>query len=523
MQAHAILPRFAVNDPDETARIGCMVRAMTAKFDGFTQTHLVGVTRDGRGIISSNPLEYGNAEAHIVQKPGTAAALLAEVRVYAESNSRDLVSWNPDSKTATFATLTPTVRSIRAAWARILKVQPHEVDVFAEYAKDEPRFERIVARLPSTSITADRRVSNLQELAAAIPGYTSGWNIEENARTGRVDFTYGVPRALPDSVPLTSLLPVQATDSTWRCFPMGEGTGGTQVIYDSEDGVHAIVTGPTGSGKSVLLRTMMAVALANGSDIVIMDGSPKQGLDFLRLKGYALGWAGEPVGAAALLDAVYDEMKRRASILPQYDGVTNWHELPADVREREGIRQLVVFIDEAAALMLLKDLKGLDKNDPKVAAAIAVNQAKTNFKMTLDDLARESRFVGIRLILGFQRPDASIIDGPTRANFPTMVQLKTPGKPLKQESLRMVFPGDDLPLAEAEFRALDNGRKGLAVAMQDGGDVVGFRVAYAHPDEISGLLAERGIHPTGRTLTPVAEVPALTADPVPPEVPAAWR
>ncbi len=97
-------------------------------------------------------------------------------------------------------------------------------------------------------------------------------------------------------------------------------------------------------------------------------------------------------------------MKRRAAILPQYDGVTNWHELPADVREREGIRQLVVFIDEAAALMLLKDLKGLDKNDPKVAAAIAVNQAKTNFKMTLDDLAREARFVGIRLILGFQRP-----------------------------------------------------------------------------------------------------------------------
>lgn len=520
MQKYAILTRFDVDDPDATARIGCMVRER--------DLHLLGVARDGRGIVGANPLEYGNPRPSTVQKQGTPAALLAEVRVYADQQGLDLVAWDEGTKTATFATLTPTVRAIRARWAEILHVQPHDIDLFAEYAKGEPRFERIVARVPSKAITAERRAGILTELAAAIPGYTSGWTITEDARTGRVDFVYGVPRGLPDSVSLSSLLPARVTDSTWRCFPMGDSADGTQVIYDSEDGVHAIVTGPTGSGKSVLLRTMMTVALANGSDIVIMDGSPKQGLDFLRLKEYALGWAGEPVAAAALLDSVYDEMKRRASILPQYDGVTNWHELPADVREREGIRQLVVFIDEAAALMLLKDLKGLDKNDPKVAAAIAVNQAKTNFKMTLDDLAREARFVGIRLILGFQRPDASIIDGPTRANFPTMVQLKTPGKPLKQESLRMVFPGDDLPLAEAEFRALDNGRKGLAVAMQDGGDVVGFRVAYAHPDEIPGLLAERGIRPTGRRLTPASRPSPAAPTPTPAAAPAAaeapaWR
>ncbi len=250
MQKHAILTRFDVENPDETARIGCMVRER--------DLHLLGVTRDGRGIVGDNPFEYGNACSMRVQKPGTAAALLAEVRAYAVHQGLDLVGWDPDTMTVTFAVLTPTVRAIRARWASILNVQPHDFDVHAEYAVSEPRFERIVARIPSKAIAEDRRVGILAELAKAIPGYTSGWSIEENPLTGRVDFTYGVPRGLPDSVPLTSLLPARATDSTWRCFPMGDSADGTQVIYDSEDGVHAIVTGPTGSGKSVLLRTMMA-------------------------------------------------------------------------------------------------------------------------------------------------------------------------------------------------------------------------------------------------------------------------
>lgn len=506
------LPRFDRESPSDTARMGHLVRAQTG-------LHLIGVLTDGRAIVSDDPTELPAVETHSVTPQGTDEKTLAAARVKGAEQGLDLVRWDRDHSRVTYARLMPFARSLRERFAGE-RFPLHRVEVYPVFAADEARLEAVIARLPLKEVSADRRAAILAELAALIPGYTSGWTISEDTWSGLVTFQYGVPRGLPDGVPLASILPAQATDSSWRCFPMGVGADGQQVIYDSEDGVHAIVTGPTGSGKSVLLRTMMAMALANGSDIVIMDGSPKQGLDFLRLKDYALGWAGEPVSAAALLDSVYDEMKRRAAILPLHDGVTNWHELPATVREREGIRQLIVFIDEAAALMLLKDLKGLDKNDPKVAAAIAVNQAKTNFKMTLDDLAREARFVGIRLVLGFQRPDASIIDGPTRANFPTMVQLKTPGKPLKQESLRMVFPGDDLPLAEAEFRALDNGRKGLAVAMQDGGDVVGFRVAFAHPDEIPPLLTQRGITPTGRLLSTAAPAPAPTPEPA---APAEWR
>ncbi len=75
----------------------------------------------------------------------------------------------------------------------------------------------------------------------------------------------------------------------------------------------------------------------------------------------------------------------------------------------------------------------------------------------------------------------------------------------------MVFPGDDLPLAEAEFRALDNGRKGLAVAMQDGGRCGRVPGCVRAPGRDSRPSRGARHSPHGRRLVPVAPAAAPTA------------
>lgn len=504
MQKPEAVERFNPRSWNETA-----VRGMEARQKA---QHLVGLHRDGRAIYADAFTETPSA----VEKPVSRADLTAVAEFYAETQGFTLVQYTESSERAVFARPLPAVTVVRDAIARELKVPSHSVAVIVEWCETEPRSERVLVRLPATNIAEERRAGVLTEVLRLIPGSSSGWTVETDAYASVTAFTWGAPRALPDIVPLETLLPSQET-AEWNRIALGADAFGQPVIWDQEDGVHALAVGPTGSGKSIQMLTAMVGVLNAGGEIIVIDGSPKRGADFRTLRPWTRAWADDAESASAVLDAVYAESRRRADVLlAQENGATNWHQIPADVRDREGIKPLTVFIDEYTALTVMRDVpKQAQKDDPKVVRALAENAAKANIVLTMDDLAREVRFIGIRLFLGLQRADAAILGGGMRNNFPTSIQLKTPNVPLKPEGLRMLFPGQYAEMAEAEFAALDTGKRGLGVTSQDGGTVVGYRAGFKLAGEIPALLKQLGIlKPEPLPMaTPAPAAPTATPEP----------
>src|SRR5690606_30428850 len=69
------------------------------------------------------------------------------------------------------------------------------------------------------------------------------------------------------------------------------------------------------------------------------------------------------------------------------------------------------------------------------------------------------------------------------------VQLVKPGALPAQETLRMVFPGEQTAASAETIMELDDGKAvGLGMIAADGGDVQGFRVAFGSPEDIPGMI-----------------------------------
>lgn len=511
MQTYAILTRFDVDDADATARIGCMVRER--------DLHLLGVTRDGRGIVGDNPLEYGNPRTLPAQKQGTPAALLAEVRVYAEQNGLDLVGWNPDTREATFATLTPTVRAIRARWASILNVQPHEIPVFAEYAKGEPRFERIVARIPSKAIAAERRASILAELAAVISGYTPGWRIAEDALTGTVTFQYGVEERLPSTVPLADIMPDRYDPEQWAFSAFGKDVNGQPAGHDLSVAPHVALAGETGGGKTYCINAMLASRRARGHRILIID--PAKALDFPWAREYALAIAETYPEAHAAMKWIQSENERRKAVLKRY-GVAKIQELTPEQRAEHDIQPLTVIADElATALDPWKVSSSLQKGTPEHARQVALSEAKSALDSGLNEIAATMRAVGVYGIFATQKMLASAFGehGSTlRSNSGNKVYIHLHVKETANTAdLRLLFDTttDADAAADAVARLNQEGAYGLAVTTANG-RVMPVRVADANGKYIPALFEALGVPKETSPLNLGAQqAPAPTPTPVP--------
>ncbi|MDP2710270.1 MAG: FtsK/SpoIIIE domain-containing protein [Solirubrobacteraceae bacterium] len=162
---------------------------------------------------------------------------------------------------------------------------------------------------------------------------------------------------------------------------------------------HLLAVGPTKSGKSVLLRCLLAQAIAGRWTSVIAD--PK-GVDYrwaANLPGVALRASGDDAFEA--IDYAVDEMHRRQTWMEEHAALTatNLTEVPGNQ-----FPNMLVVVDEMAELSMLGDKKRREQT-----------------MASLGSLARRARFVNIVLVVATQRPDATIIPGEIRGNLGTRV------------------------------------------------------------------------------------------------------
>lgn len=408
----------------------------------------------------------------------------------------DLVEVDLHEKYAVIAKLDAGQRSIRNRLASFLKCRPWEVEVAVE--REDTRVDLVqVLRAPESGIDAEKRLALWRAAVEVIPGGHRDWLVQEDMVSGRVVLTRRDPISLPPIVPLESIIPDSIDPADWASVPFARDGQSREIGQNRKLTPMMLVTGLTGSGKTVQLVSAAVSNLLRGGDLAIIDPT-KGGLDFLELEDHCIGFAEDYETATALITAIYAEGVRRKAILKRERKV-KWSDLPADVLAAENIRPLMLIIDEVSSTFLLPETpKGLDRDHPLIVAANVLMGQKAIIRDYTGKIARELRFVGIFLCLGTQRPDASILGGELRSNLGCVVQLTAPGKLPSREALTMTF-GAQANAAGEVLHALDDGKSpGLAVIADESGDLTAVRIAYAPPENIPAMLRERGVQPVKR-------------------------
>jgi S-DNA-T family DNA segregation ATPase FtsK/SpoIIIE len=251
-----------------------------------------------------------------------------------------------------------------------------------------------------------------------------------------------VPREDPDGVRLlplcrrlTSVPPVTAL--------LGVDQEGTPLLLrlTSPDVVHVLVAGTTGSGKTALLRTMLAsLALFNrqGAVQLLLIDPKARGLAPLASLPHILGrLASSAQEGVQALQWLVREMERRD------------HQASADPA-------IVVAVDELADLLSL--------GGPPLEQALL-------------RLAQRGREAGIHLIACTQKPAASVLSSVLKANFPVRLVGSVASPEDAKVAAGIAASGAEKLLGRGDFLLVNKGQ------------LLRFQAAFADPADLSQIDA----------------------------------
>ncbi len=185
-------------------------------------------------------------------------------------------------------------------------------------------------------------------------------------------------------------------------FAIGRDITGKPVVADLAKMPHLLVAGQTGSGKSVMINTILTSLLYRNSpsDLKLILVDPKQ----VEMKPYddiphlLTPVITEPEKCISALKWAVAEMERRYKALADI-GKRNIAEYNI-VKKEEGMPYIVIVIDELADLMMM---------------------AARDVEALIVRIAQKARAVGIHLVLATQRPSVDVITGLIKANVPARI------------------------------------------------------------------------------------------------------
>jgi S-DNA-T family DNA segregation ATPase FtsK/SpoIIIE len=207
-------------------------------------------------------------------------------------------------------------------------------------------------------------------------------------------------------------------------IPLGKDISGRIRVTALESMPHLLIAGSTGSGKSVMLNSMiMSILCKSTPDEVRMIMVDPKRLELGLYEGIPhllTPVITDPKKATNALRNAVLEMERRLKLLASY-GVRNIDQFNRKIRqlqmeprslfEEEGTESeelqtlpyILILIDELADLMMLE---------------------RANVEESVARLAQMARAVGMHLVLATQRPSVDVITGLIKANFPSRISFR---------------------------------------------------------------------------------------------------
>lgn len=207
---------------------------------------------------------------------------------------------------------------------------------------------------------------------------------------------------------------------------MGKDISGRIRIAELEKMPHLLIAGSTGSGKSVMLNTliMSAIYKSTPDEVRMILVDPKRvelgiydGIPHLLTPVIT-----EPKKAVNALRNAVLEMERRLKLLASY-GVRNIEQFNKKI-QRISERPLELFPDDAGP-----DVTEPEKPLPYILIVIdeladLMMLERAGVEESVIRLAQMARAVGIHLVLATQRPSVDVITGLIKANFPARISFR---------------------------------------------------------------------------------------------------
>lgn len=187
-------------------------------------------------------------------------------------------------------------------------------------------------------------------------------------------------------------------------FAIGRDIAGEPMIGELDKMPHLLIAGATGSGKSVMINTLLSSLLYRNSPsdlkLILVDPKQVELTPYNDIPHLLTPVIIEPEKCISALKWAVNEMERRYSLLAE-EKVRNIKSFN-DLKQQEGagMPYIVIVIDELADLMML---------------------AARDVEALIVRLAQKARAVGIHLVLATQRPSVDVITGLIKANVPARI------------------------------------------------------------------------------------------------------
>jgi S-DNA-T family DNA segregation ATPase FtsK/SpoIIIE len=234
-----------------------------------------------------------------------------------------------------------------------------------------------------------------------------------------------VPNTRRELIALRQMLESEefASSHSHLTIPLGKDINGRIRVGALESMPHLLIAGSTGSGKSVMINSMIMSILykATPDDVRLIMVDPKrvelgmyEGIPHLLTPVIV-----DPKKATNALRNAVLEMERRLRLLAEF-GVRNIDQYNKKIRQlqeeprslftEDGTQEdpkplpyILILIDELADLMMLEG---------------------RNVEESVTRLAQMARAVGMHLVLATQRPSVDVITGIIKANFPSRISFR---------------------------------------------------------------------------------------------------
>lgn len=204
-------------------------------------------------------------------------------------------------------------------------------------------------------------------------------------------------------------------------FAIGKDISGEAVIGELNKMPHLLIAGQTGSGKSVMINTLLTSLLYRNSPsqmkLILVDPKQVEMAPYEDIPHLLTPVITEPEKTISALKWAVNEMERRYKLLAEeklrdiksYNQKLESGGKKISIEDEDGNSQqvddgampyIVIVIDELADLMMV---------------------AARDVEALIVRLAQKARAVGIHLVLATQRPSVDVITGLIKANVPARI------------------------------------------------------------------------------------------------------
>ncbi len=398
--------------------------------------------------------------------------LSIEGRLSARKNSSSYVL--PPLNLLKSSTEKPTVGDLRAN-ANIIKRTLESFGVPVEMGEITigPKVTRYTLK-PAEGIKLTRITALNQDLSMALAAHPI--RIEAPI-PGKSLVGVEIPNKSPSIVRLGNLLSYKEfSDSAPLTVPLGRDVSGEPIFANLAKMPHILIAGATGSGKSVVIHSILNSLLYKNSPetlrLILIDPKKVELTPYSDLPHLAAPVITQGKKAVAALRFAVEEMERRYDILQQAGkrDILGYNEK----REENPLPYLIIVIDELADLMAAfgREIEGY-----------------------IVRLAQMARATGIHLVVSTQRPSVEVITGLIKANITARIALQVASQIDSRTILDMAGAEKLLGGGDMLFLSSDYSKpkriQGAFVSEEEINKVTGFIKKENPEDGQSGALGEQ--------------------------------